>query len=234
MRLLAVLPILLLAACSGGSSNEPRLATEPTVHLAESALAGGNAEFALRISEGILSRQPGNVDALVVRGEAQTALGQKMQAAANFQRALQLSSTSYRALVGLGRLRLESDPAAAETLFQRALGYDPRNIPALNNLGISRDLQNRHADAQDAYRKALALSPNNSATLVNLGLSLALSGKKQDALRVLRPLASDPVAANGVRQNLATALSAAGDTAGAATVRGAGAVQNTDAGQFAQ
>ena len=49
------------------------------------------------------------------------------------------------------------------------------------------------------------------AAKVNLGLSLALAGATDRALSILRPLASEPTADGRVRQDLAVALTLAGD-----------------------
>ena len=57
-----------------------------------------------------------------------------------------------------------------------------------------------------------------TAAQVNLGLSLALAGATDRALAILRPLANDPAADGKVRQDLAVALTLAGDAARAGKV----------------
>jgi Flp pilus assembly protein TadD len=57
-----------------------------------------------------------------------------------------------------------------------------------------------------------------TAAKVNLGLSLALGGATGRALDILRPLANDPAADGKVRQDLAVALTLAGDAAQAGKV----------------
>ncbi len=228
-RLIHSVPLVFLAlsACQSGVPEEPKLSNQPSARVAEAALKGGNPQLALQLAEGVLANHPVDADALLVRADAQFALGRPDVAAANYQRVLQISPSSIHAQVGLGRTKLESDPAQAEGLFTRALGNDPRNVAALNDLGVARDLQGRHADAQDAYRRALALGPDNNATLVNLGLSLAQSGNKPGALQVLQPLASRGVTNDRVKQNLAAALTAAGDPAGAQRVLGSAVMPGT-------
>jgi Flp pilus assembly protein TadD len=208
--------LLLLAACS--SSEEPKLATEPTVHIAESALDSGNSMLSLQISQAILRIHPHNVDAMIVRGDAFFTRGAITEATLWYQRALKQSPHSVHALVGMGRIHLETDPAKSEAYFQRALGEDPRSVAALNDLGIACDIQGRHGDAQSFYRRALALAPDNSDTLVNLGLSLVRSGDRSGALEILHPLATTPDLDMKVKRNLANALKAAGDPDGAERV----------------
>jgi len=185
--------LALLAACS------PRGSTglgsgPPGLDVADAALRGGSPEIALQISGGILATDPNNEAALLTQGEALTALQRLDQAEVSFSKALAANPTSVGAHIGLGRIRLGSDPAAAEALFLEAIKREPRNGVALNDLGIARDLQGRHTDAQEAYRQALGVNPDMTAAQVNLALSLAMTGKSQDAVQLLRPLATRPEA----------------------------------------
>jgi tetratricopeptide (TPR) repeat protein len=165
---------------------------------------------ALQVASGMLARDPRNVRALVVQGDAQTMLGEYEPASDSYGRALALDPGSVGAELGLGRLRLGSAPAAAESLFLQALQHDPRNTAVLNDLGIARDLQGRHADAQKAYNQALGLEPDLRAAQVNLALSLAMSGESGRAEQLLRPLAGDPGASRKLRHDLAAVLEMAG------------------------
>jgi Flp pilus assembly protein TadD len=204
--------VLLLAACTNNETLSLRSGM-PGIEVAQAALRGGSPQIALQIAGNILASQPYNNAALVVQGEALTALGRLDEAAASFESVLQRDPSSIAAHIGLGRVRLGSDPAGAEVLFLEALKREPRNAVALNNLGIARDLQGRHADAQTAYRHAMAANSNMSAARVNLALSLAMDGQARDAVQLLRPLASDPGASRQVRHDLAAVLTMGGDKA---------------------
>jgi Flp pilus assembly protein TadD len=202
--------LALLAACS------PRGSTglgsgPPGLDVADAALRGGSPEIALQISGGILATDPNNEAALLTQGEALTALQRLDQAEVSFSKALAANPTSVGAHIGLGRIRLGSDPAAAEALFLEAIKREPRNGVALNDLGIARDLQGRHTDAQEAYRQALGVNPDMTAAQVNLALSLAMTGKSQDAVQLLRPLATRPEASPQLRHDFAAVLAMGGD-----------------------
>jgi len=209
MQNAALILVLLLAACSriGLSPPEPG---RPGFRVAEAALRGGSPQVALQVAAGMLARDPNNVRALVVQGDAQTMLKQYDQAIDSFGRALRLDPGSVGAEIGMGRLRLGSDPAAAEALFLQALQHEPRNTTAMNDLGIARDLQGHHADAQQAYNQALGIDPELRAAQVNLALSLAMSGDSGRAEQLLRPFASDPGASRKLRHDLAAVLAMAG------------------------
>ena len=215
MRYFPLVMLLLLASCGEHSPQStiplqqpaPALAAwKPSVHLADSALAGGAPAMALHVTDEMLAKDPGNADALVRRGDALIALGRSADAAASYGKAIEVEPRSSRALISLGRVRLSQDPAAAEILFTRVLQRTPNDAVALSNLGVARDMQGHHAAAQEAYRMALGAAPTSIAVQVNLGLSLALSGNAAGAVSVLKPLAADPDAAPRIRQDLALAL----------------------------
>ena len=209
VRGVAVGLLVVLCACS------PRGVTgvgsgPPGLDVADTALKGGSPEIALQIANNVLTQNPGNGSALATKGEALTALGRPEEAAIAFSQVPPKDPASVSAQIGLGRIRLASDPVGAEAAFLGALSQDPRNGVALNDLGIARDLQGRHTDAQTAYRNALGVDPDMRAAQVNLALSLAMSGQSRDAVQLLRPLASKPNASPQVRHDMAAVLAMSG------------------------
>src|ERR1700733_14401838 len=117
--------VLLLAAC--GHTQSVVSGLQPGVDVAQAALRGGSPQTAVQLASVVLARDPGNEAALVVQGNALTELGRFDEARDSFSRALQSNHDSVGAEVGLARLRLADDPAAAELLFNQALLHDPRN-----------------------------------------------------------------------------------------------------------
>ena len=207
IRILAL--VLGLAGCADTGTSNLTFGT-PGLNVADAALRGGSPQVALQVTVGILARSPDNVEALAVRGDALTMLGQYDDASASFSRALQRDRSSIRAKTGLGRLRLATNPAEAEILFLEVLQSNPRDTTALNNLGIARDLQGRHQDAQLVYRQALGINPDMAAAQVNLALSFAMSGQGASAIRLIQPLASSPNASMKVRHDYAAVLAMSG------------------------
>ncbi len=123
-----------------------------------------------------------------------------------------------RAKIGLGRLRLGTDPADAERLFLEVLQKEPRETAAMNNLGIARDLQGNHTGAQSAYRQVLGINPEMHASQVNLALSMAMSGQGAQAIPLIQPLASAPGASQKLRHDYAAVLAMAGRRAEAEAI----------------
>ena len=178
--------------------------------MAEEALRTGAPALALQVAQSILQRSPDDVGALLIQGDANVQLGKSSDAAAAYTHALRLKSDSARAKLGLGRLRLSTDANAAASLFQDVLKQDPRNVSALNNLGIARDLMGQHREAQVAYRQVREIDSANVAAQVNLALSLAMSGAGADAVQLIAPLATAPSATPQLRHDYAVVLAMAG------------------------
>jgi Flp pilus assembly protein TadD len=181
-----------------------------TVDMARAAMRGGSPQTALQILSNNGQGAPHSDAALILQGDALTQLGRYDEAEFAYMGVLRRDSHSVGAQIGLGRLRIATDPAAAEKLFLGALQSDPRNTTALNDLGVARDLENNHAGAQEAYRQALGVDPQMSAAVVNLALSMAMTGKGDEAVRMLRPIAGAPNASPKMRHDLAAALTMAG------------------------
>jgi Flp pilus assembly protein TadD len=217
--------VLLLLAVAGCASHPPRINYDQgalkwhppsaskgmSLRVADAALAGGAPEVALVAARDVLARHPGNVGALVREGDALFALQRSEEAAGSYRRALAAEPHDNAARLGLGRVRLRTDPGGAEALLLQVVTAEPGNAAAWNDLGIARDLQGRHQTAQQAYVRAVAAAPEMTAAQVNLGLSLALSGDPGRALDILRPLASGAAASPRVREDLAIALVTAGE-----------------------
>ena len=182
----------------------------PGISVAETALRTGAPGMALQICAETLQREPGNFKAMLCRGQALVALGQTGPAEAAFSQAVETEPKSAEALVGLGRLRLSRDPAAAEVLFARAVDAAPKDTVAWNNLGVARDSLGRHLLAQVAYRRALEIAPHDSAIKVNLALSLAISGRAEEGVQIMHSLGVDPESDPRLRANLAAVLAMGG------------------------
>jgi Flp pilus assembly protein TadD len=178
--------------------------------VAEAALQGGSGQIALQVSEGVLRDSPRNVRALEIKADALTLLGDYDGATEIYQSLLEKDPNSVRATIGMGRIKLAKDPAAAAALFQKVLQRDPGDLTALNNLGIARDLQGRHAEAQVVYRQALAVNPELGSAEVNLALSMAMTGQGAAAIKLIKGKADQPGASEKIRHDYAVVLAMAG------------------------
>jgi Flp pilus assembly protein TadD len=206
-----------LAGCSAlGGGQTAQLGTGSgmgpstgVMNVADAAIAGGDPQMALKVSQSVLANDPKNLDALYHEGQAYYAINRCMDAIAVYKVALTVDPKSSPAQLGIGRCLLKVNAAQAEAAFAAAVADDPGNAAALNDLGIARDLQGNHAGAVQPYQQALLIDPGNLGTEVNIGMSLALSGNGQEALQYLGPLATSPQATPKIREDYAAALVAA-------------------------
>jgi Flp pilus assembly protein TadD len=180
------------------------------VSVAEQELRSGSPALALQMTQSILQHTPDDVTALLIQGDAAAQLGKAGDANTAFTHALRLQPTSVRGQLGLGRLRLATDPTEAATLFGEVVKREPNNVNAWNNLGIARDLLGQHREAQEAYRRVHALDASNTAGTVNMALSLAMSGDGADGVALIAPLATAPSASAQLRHDYAVVLALAG------------------------
>ena len=199
---------LALTGCSFVSTGP--VSENASIRVAEAALNAGTPQVALQVVQHILDRSPDDVPALLARGDALTQLGQNDKAIEPFERALHIDHRSIRGQIGLGRIRLTTDPTEAANLFRAVLSAEPSNAIALTDLGIALDLLGRHTEAQPYYRQAMMGNPGNVAVQVNLALSLAMAGDTAIALRMVEPLAKDRTAPVKLRHNYAAILTMAG------------------------
>ncbi len=201
--------LLFLVGCAG---NSPRpVSNQQTVDkVLDAAIQANLPDVALRISSEQVDRNPNDATALVRQASAYRAMGRDTAAEAAYIRALAINPDNAPAQLGIGTLKLHSDPAAAETAFRRVLARQAQNPVALTGLGIARDLQGDHQAAQTAYHAALAAQPDLRAAQINLGLSLALSGKSAEAVGLLQSAADEPQATRRERDDLAVAMVGAG------------------------
>jgi Flp pilus assembly protein TadD len=214
---------LLLAGCGGGGEED---STRLDAAASKAALTAGTPELVLRLADATLVQHPADVHALLDRGVALTELGRLGEARDSLRKAVAGRPHDTTALLALGRVELPVDPAAAEADFQLVLQKDGRNAAALNDLGIARDLQGRHADAEASYRSAMAAQPTMVAAEVNVALCLAMSGQGSDAVQLLRPLAEAPDATQKIKENFAAVLAMAGQREAAERILAASLAAN--------
>jgi Flp pilus assembly protein TadD len=208
-RTAGILALLLSAGGCGLLGGDDKVASE-RLRLGDVALQEGMSDLSLSLAEDTLQQSPSNLRAMELKADALLALGRRDDAITAFQAVLTKDPGSVRANTGMGKLQLRANPAAAADYFERGLKTDPKNIVLLNDLGVSLDLLNRHAEAQDAYRRALAIRPDDTPTTVDLALSLAMSGQPAAALALIQPVAARPDATPEVKHNYAIVLAWAG------------------------
>ena len=104
------------------------------------------------------ARDPGNAEALLLRGIIEREAGQRIAAMKDFDAARLKRPDLVEATVQVAAMKLEAGNAAeAQPLLESAVKYAPQNAIAHMNLGDCYRLQQRYADAKRELDQALAL-----------------------------------------------------------------------------
>ena len=205
-----LLSLSFLAGCAGKPPEQIKIGAS-TLNVATTALAGGDPQMALNVTNAVLKDHPRNVDALVDQGDAYYEMHICQKAIPAYNTALSINPHTAGAEIGLGRCLMNSNPKGAVAAFTAATQDNPQDAKAFNDLGIANDEIGEIPQANQAFRQALAIDPTMRAAKVNYGFSLALGGEPQKAQAILGPLAMAPNATPRIRQDYAAALAIGGN-----------------------
>ncbi len=135
-----------------------------------------------------LSRDPGNVAALLRAGWASLGLNDSQAALGFFRRAAAVQPQNGEIKAGLATASLrQGDPASAVRLFAEAEAARAPMARYAADRGLALDLVGSNAAAQQFYRQALA-EQNDPETVRRLALSQAISGDQPASDATLLPL----------------------------------------------
>src|SRR5262249_39187464 len=109
--------------------------------------------------------------------------GKHDEAAAHFEKTLQIDPHFYYGLVNLGATRASQGrlPEAIEYL-QAAIRLQPRSAKAHMDLGVALAKEGRNDAAEQELRRALELAPEDADIRSDLGLVLARLGEMPEAI----------------------------------------------------
>jgi len=137
------------------------------------ALAGGQAEHALRMASAALAADPRVSFGWIALGQALKGTGRFDEAEQAYHRAIVLGGSSPLARLGLGELKLASGrPAEAISDFEIAMRRQPSLVCAHLGLGNARAILGQFTQALDHYRNALLLRPRYAEAEFALGFAL--------------------------------------------------------------
>lgn len=161
--------------------------------LAEIEYREGNLDAALALAQPVVAQQPNNQDAANLLQSIRKA--KQAQADIPKQKAAQQRATTIARLMDQGRKqRIAGRPAAAESIYRKVLGLDPRNGDALVALGLSLGAQGRYPEAGRYFDRALVLDRHNlDAQLGKVRLALWQNDVKTARLLLDQAAARAPV-----------------------------------------
>lgn len=157
------------------------------VKLAQALREMGQFDQAAETAQGILTVQPGNIDAMLEVGRAHIARGQAFYGIAALEQARAAAPRDWRPLSLLGvayqQVRRGDDARAA---WNEALRLSPDNPDVLTNAAIARMGEGDAPSAEILLRRAAAQPGATLKVRQNLALSLGLQGKTAEAEQILR------------------------------------------------
>jgi tetratricopeptide (TPR) repeat protein len=126
--------------------------------LAQAQLMAQRFADSVRTLERLLERQPGNVEALKLTGDAQYLSGDAGNAEKTFLKALAIDPQNSQVGYALGRMYYqESRYSEAASSFEKVLAHEPSNYRAHDNLALVYEALDRDNLALKHYLKALDL-----------------------------------------------------------------------------
>ena len=176
----------LLAAALGGASAPAAAQNNYSRAVVQPAPPTSLGELNAALKD--LSRNPGNVSALLRAGWASLALDDTQAALGFFRRAagIQPQNGEVKAGVASASLR-QGDPVAAVRLFSEAEASGAPMFRYAADRGLALDLVGDNIAAQQFYRQALALS-SDPEIVRRLALSQAIAGDQRATEATLLPL----------------------------------------------
>ena len=170
---------------------------------------------ALAVLDSLLTRVPGQADALIQRVHVLTRMGRGPEALAMARMAVAFHRDLGRAHNALGGALLRENLAAdALKAYDVAVRLDPSAVDSWTNRGVALKELEQFKEAEDSYRHALELAPGDAVAMNNLANVVSSQGRTQEAVTLYRRAVElDPAYADA-KANYGVALREAGGEAG--------------------
>jgi arylsulfatase A-like enzyme/Flp pilus assembly protein TadD len=161
--------------------------TAAYLELAESRLAAGDADGALRALRDGQAKSPRDVRLLVGEAKLWRARGDRAREMAAYEKALPLAPREARLHVEAGEAARDLGQAPrAVALLREAVALDPAVASYWNSLGMVLGSSGDLPGAEQAFRQALQREEGNAQYAYNLGLVLMRQGRSADAAEAFR------------------------------------------------
>ena len=159
------------------------------------ALADRNYSAAIEAFRQAVAASPNDYGPHFNLGYAYTMASQFEDAAAEYQKVLDLHPGVYEAQVNLAASLLRLNRMAdAETAYRAAIALKPESAAAEEGFGQALARQGRLADAEPHYRKATALDASYKDALLELGSLYEDHHQAPEAIAIFREFPDNPAA----------------------------------------
>src|SRR5687768_6265528 len=135
---------------------------EAQIKATQVLLLTGRFEDAKTRATALVTKNPKDVEALILRANAMVALKDPAGALAEIEEALKVNPDDSRTFVNLGAIRMNTgDGREAEAAFRQAIALDPSSVDAHLALANFLWAAERPSEAEQAIKHALSLQPQN-------------------------------------------------------------------------
>jgi tetratricopeptide (TPR) repeat protein len=173
--------------------------TEASLRLGNIFLEVGNSDSryfreAAKIAAKVLEKDPQNVAALILAGNAAVSQRDYATSLESFEKAVSLDPQNAPAFVSIGTTKtLQRNYPDAETAFLKAREIDPKNKSALISLANYYRAAGDNAKAEAAFKDALAVYPDDSVIYTQLAQLYYQTDRFDDAVRMLKNIQAQDV-----------------------------------------
>jgi len=168
--------------------------TEASLKLGNIYLGAGSTDSglfkqSLEIANKILAREPNNVDALILSGNALAGSKEYVDSVKSFEKAISVDPQNASAFVSLGTTQaLQKHYPEAEQAFLKAQQADPKNESALISLATYYRVTGEAAKAEAIFKEAISYYPSDTAIYTQLVQLYYQNGRFDDGVKLLQDL----------------------------------------------
>jgi tetratricopeptide (TPR) repeat protein len=164
----------------------------------EILLVAGRFEDAKTRATALLTKNPQDVQALVLRANAMVALKDPAGALAEIEEALRVKPDDSRTLVNLGAIRMDAgDSKEAEAAFRQAIAVNPSSVDGHLALANYLWAAGRGSEAEQSIKHALSLAPQHLLANRMLGILYIATRRPDQAeqpLKIVAEISKAPAA----------------------------------------
>jgi Flp pilus assembly protein TadD len=170
---------------------------------AESLRRIGNFGLSLKVTDGILAKEPGNAGALENKGLCLMSTGEFAEAGTAFGDVMKTDRGRWRTLNGIGILfAMKGKYDNAVAYYQAALNISTDNPSVLNNAALTYAIDQQFDRAYDAFARARRHVSPGSADMKHLDLNLALVYAVNGKLDLAEQTATPYLSKEGLYNNM--------------------------------
>ncbi len=148
--------------------------------LAELYLYSNNQNISLQYLDTVLTKDPRNTKALLMRGFNQKEKGDTAGAIKTFRNAINVDPKFYEAQMQLGLISQAQNNKIAIEYYKNALALQPKSEEAMYGLGMWYQEHDDYNKAIETYTEIIKLNPKNKNAHFNLGYLCQIQLKVYD------------------------------------------------------